>query len=151
MIKEWINPDKEIEFKLLFRKSRDGSNGKDFHRNCDNKGPTLTLIETNKGKKFGGYTPINWESPDYQDKTDDLTFIFSLNSMLKFTKFQDGYSIFLNKNYGPRFRSVSDIYIYEDMNLGGSNNDNYHKNLDSINEESNYNVKEIEVFKVEFF
>ena len=61
---------------LLFRKSKDGSNASDFHKYCDKKGPTLTLIHTNKGKIFGGYTPINWESLDGIDKTDDLTFIF---------------------------------------------------------------------------
>ena len=68
-LREWINPNKEIKFKLLFNKSRDGSYGNDFHRYCDNKGPTLTLIHTNKGKIFGGYTPINWESLDGEYKT----------------------------------------------------------------------------------
>ena len=53
-IKDWINPKSKIKFELLFRKSRDGSNGKDFHNFCDNKGPTLTLIQTGNGLKFGG-------------------------------------------------------------------------------------------------
>ena len=90
-LREWINPNKEIKFKLLFRKSRDGSYGNDFHKYYDKQGPTLTLIHTNKGKIFGGYTPINWETSnsEYLDKTDDLTFIFSLNSMIKFTKYKD--------------------------------------------------------------
>ena len=61
MLREWINPNKEIKFELLFWKSKDGSNASYFHKYCDNKGPTLTLIHTNKGKIFGGYTPINWE------------------------------------------------------------------------------------------
>ena len=80
-LRESINPNKEIKFKLLFNKSRDGSYGNDFHKYYDKKGPTLTLIHTNKGKIFGGYTPINWETPNSEnlDKTDDLTFIIFLN------------------------------------------------------------------------
>ena len=80
-LREWINPNKEIKFKLLFNKSRDGSYGNDFHKYYDKKGPILALIHTNKGKIFGGYIPINWETPNSEnlDKTDDLTFIIFLN------------------------------------------------------------------------
>ena len=106
MLREWINPNKEIKIKLFKLLFRDGSNGKDFCKYCDNKGPTLTLIHTNKGKIFGGYTPINWESLDGKDKTDDLTFIFSLNSMIKFTKHQEDCSIYLYRYNGPCFGSI---------------------------------------------
>ena len=151
VLREWINPNKEIKFKLLFRKSRDGSNGKDFHRYCDNKGPTLTLIHTNKGKIFGGYTPINWESSDgYIDKTDYLTFIFSLNSMIKFTKYKNGHSIFLDKDYGPCFGSGCDLGINPDMNTGWIGNYIYLRKLELTDGESTFIVNEIEVFKVEF-
>ncbi len=46
----------------------------------------ITWIHKNKGKIFGGYTPVNWETPNSEslDKTDDLSFIFSLNSWLNF-------------------------------------------------------------------
>ena len=33
-----------IKFELLFRMSQNGSNSTDFHKYCNNKGPTLTLI-----------------------------------------------------------------------------------------------------------
>ena len=141
-----------MKFKLLFRKSRDGSNAKDFHKYCDNKGPTLTLIHTNKGKIFGGYTPINWESPNsgYLLKTDDLTFIFSLNSMIKFTKYKEDRSIFTCDSYGPCFGSGSDFGINPNMNTGFSNNSNYLRKLELTDGESEFVVNEIEVFKVEF-
>ena len=147
MIKDWINPNKNSIFNLLFRKSRDGSNGKDFHRFCDNKGPTLVLVETEKGYKFGGYTPINWESPTYEDKTDDLTFIFSLNSLTKFTKYKEGFSIRNNQDFGPIFGTGHDFYLNTDMNIGYSRNGNYLRNKEIINDDE-YKVKEIEVFQV---
>ena len=45
-LKKWICPNKIIEIKplLLYRLSRDGNNYEIFHKNCDNKGPTLILI-----------------------------------------------------------------------------------------------------------
>ena len=57
---EWCKY-KEIE--LIYRGSRDG---KDFHKKCDNKGETITLIQNEKGNIFGGYASISWIS----DKND---------------------------------------------------------------------------------
>ena len=151
MIREWINPNKNIKFTLLFRKSRDGSNCSDFHRNCDNKGPTLTLIETDKGYKFGGYTPLDWENPSSgKDKNDELTFLFSLNQMKKFTKMNNDRSICVVSCYGPIFGNGTDLYINSDLNTGVTNCSTFLKNRELTNGESSFNVKEIEIYKVEF-
>ena len=42
-LKKWIcpNTNKEIQSILLYRLSRDGNNYEIFHKNCDNKRPTL--------------------------------------------------------------------------------------------------------------
>ena len=47
---------------LLYRASTDGYTPADFHRCCDNKGPTLVLIKSGE-YIFGGYTSQSWESP----------------------------------------------------------------------------------------
>ena len=62
-LKNWIctNTNKEIQSKLLYRLSRDGNNYEIFHKNCDNKGPTLILIKTKEEIK-GGFTVLNWDS-----------------------------------------------------------------------------------------
>ena len=46
---------------LLFRASDDGKTPADFHRCCDNKGPTLVLIKSEE-YIFGGYTVQSWDS-----------------------------------------------------------------------------------------
>ena len=43
-------------FTLLYRGSRDGWKNKDFHDRCDNKGATVTVIKSSKGRISGGYT-----------------------------------------------------------------------------------------------
>ena len=52
------------EFNLIYRASRDGWDARnDFHRLCDEKGPTLTLIKVKEtGRICGGYTSVSWSS-----------------------------------------------------------------------------------------
>ena len=54
-----INPTSNI--KLLYRGSRDGWEAKDFHRLCDNQGPTLTIVKSSVGRISGGFTTIPWK------------------------------------------------------------------------------------------
>ena len=42
-------------FALIYRASRDGLAAATFHANCDNKGPTVTVIKSGNNI-FGGYT-----------------------------------------------------------------------------------------------
>ena len=97
---------KELNFKLIFKMTKDGSEGKNFHKFCDKKGPTLILIKTNKNRIFGGFTPLDWENnakPKYDQSNQ--TFIFSLNLNKKFDminidkKAIQGFST----DYGPNF------------------------------------------------
>ena len=82
LLKDWIQEknkgkNKSIKAELLYRLSKDGNSYQTFHNNCDNKGPTLTLIYDENENKTGGYTPLDWDSSS-QWKSDNDTFIFSL-------------------------------------------------------------------------
>ena len=70
--------------------------------------------------------------------------------MIKFTKYKDGRSICLNKDYGPWFGSGSDLGINPDMNTGWSSNGNYLRKLELTDGENSFVMNEIEDFKVEF-
>jgi len=84
-IKEKTNKAK-INFELIFTMNKNGSNSNDFHKYCDNKGPTLTLIKTKKNQIFGGFTPLNWNKGncDVIKDPSNQTFIFSLDLFKKF-------------------------------------------------------------------
>ena len=83
-----ISKDKQIQTTLLFKGSRDGFKAVDFHKHCDNKGPTVTIIKSEHGKIFGGYTTVSWTSPydkygkSYRDKE---AFVFSITHATKHT------------------------------------------------------------------
>lgn len=47
---------------LLYRASRDGWNASDYHRFCDGKGPTITLIMTTNDVLCGGFLNVPIQS-----------------------------------------------------------------------------------------
>ena len=64
--------------KLLYRATKDGNYSSVFHKKCDNIRDTLTLVKTNNGFIFGGYTNKIWGgSGGY--KLDDKAFCFSID------------------------------------------------------------------------
>ncbi|KAL7468142.1 hypothetical protein ACHAXS_008384 [Conticribra weissflogii] len=65
---------------LLYRSSIDGLNAATFHAKCDNKGPTLTIIETADSSILGGYTDASWSSDDAYISSNKA-FLFVLSGM----------------------------------------------------------------------
>ena len=137
--------------------SENGTSSKDFHKKCDNQGPTLTLVKTTKNKIFGGFTPLAWKS--HGGLTKDLnnqTFIFSLNLKKKYKMINSkGYGIDCANDYGPNFGNC-DFYLKENMKKGASyanKSCNFfsNNNLELIGEKGEYKdfgVDELEVYKV---
>ena len=154
LIKSWLNKRK-FKVELLFRKTRDGSNPNDFHNKCDNKGITITFIETTKGYKFGGYTELQWDKSN-SAKKDKSTFIFSLNKKEKCLVLSDKSSISCYENYGPFFgKSHPEIYFYDTLDKGESYE--YNSEYSSFtmgrkitNGDRYWDVKEIEIYKIEY-
>lgn len=55
-LKETVGYD--VKTDLQYRASRDGWEGTDYHRLCDNKGPTVSLIMTTNNVLCGGFLKI---------------------------------------------------------------------------------------------
>ena len=102
MICNWINPNKNIKAKLLYRVSRDGDGPNIFHKYCDNKGPTIIFAKIKNGYRFGGYSGISWtcEGRCFNDKD---SFLFSLNNKLKIMNNNTKETVYHGKENGPDF------------------------------------------------
>ena len=147
-IRKWINPDrKHFDIKLLFRMSRDGNQSSQYHSLCDNKDNLLTIIETDDGKKFGGFASKSW---GVQGNTIDKTFMFSLNKMKKYERLNNEKAMHGGSNYGPVFGNAWDIYISSTMTNGREqyNNNSVFFQKYEITENGSFNTKEIEVFQI---
>ena len=156
LISNWIKQNTQKKFKLLYRASKDGDSIKTFHEKCDNKGPTVMIIKTNTGFRFGGYNPLFWDqSGDY--KSDKLTFLFSLKKKKKYTLIsgKESYSVYGNSDRAA-FGGGHDIGIFDQCT---KNNKSYINTPCSFNtnEKSelsggqyNITVSDYEVYSVEF-
>jgi hypothetical protein len=74
---------KKKQFTLLWRGSRDGFSVLDFHSRCDGHANTLTVILDTHRNIFGGFTPVEWESPtNLKQKADpsQKSFLFTLKN-----------------------------------------------------------------------
>ena len=151
LVESWLN-NREFNSELLYRKSRDGSTPNDFHNKCDNKGITITFIETTKGYKFGGYTELQWDKSG--GKTDKSTFIFSINKNQKFTSRNNNNSIYCHSSEGPRFGcGYPEIYLDGTLDKGRSWDHSYctfTQGRKLTNGEEYWDVKELEVFKINY-
>ena len=160
LINKWIEESinkKEIKFELIFRMSEIGNKASDFHKYCDKKGPTLTLIRTTKNKIFGGFTPLNWSQKEgLETDINNRTFVFSLSLKKKFNLIKkDGYAIYCSKLYGPEFGNC-DFRLKKNMKSGityANNASNFlsDNNLELTGGKGQYEefeVDEFEVFKV---
>lgn len=80
-----------ISCKLIYRASRDGYNAEDFHKHCDNQGPTLSLLFSELDRLFGGYTDISWTTPigntkKVEGKGNSFLFTFDNEQKMKIFK-----------------------------------------------------------------
>jgi hypothetical protein len=68
----------DLRLNLIYKSTRDGIKFENFHSKCDNMGPTITLIKSEFGKTFGGYTNLNWNKRGWISGTGK-SFIFQLD------------------------------------------------------------------------
>jgi hypothetical protein len=153
--KRWILQD---------RGTRDGFKSSDFHSKCDGRANTITLIETTKGYIFGGFTRIGWDSSNSL-KTDNAreSFLFTIRnacniSPRRFALSNPSNAIVCNSSYGPVFGSPADICVSNNNNANANSysslghvyvNDTGIKGEEVFTGESNFTMKEIEVFTIE--
>ena len=118
-------------FSLLWRGSRDGFDAETFHRLCDGKANTVTVIKNTNGFIFGGYTSIPWSSSRGY-KADSTAFIFSLtnfsNTPLKLKVKSPQSAVFHHSSFGPSFGGGRDLFVYSLSNTNRLSSINLHSN-----------------------
>ena len=153
MIVRKINKESsKITLNLLYKASADSDRAKAFHKKCDKAKSTLVLIETDKKKRFGGYTSVNWQGKSIEKK-DENAFIFSLDNMKTYGIIPEEKAIGCYPKFGPVFLGCQ-IRIYDHaFKNGGTTWEkglNYNTDDDFVltGGERVFNVKEIEVYEV---
>mmetsp|Transcript_6652 Transcript_6652/g.9667 ORF Transcript_6652/g.9667 Transcript_6652/m.9667 type:complete len:591 (+) Transcript_6652:40-1812(+) len=165
----WMGQPK-MRWKLLYRGSRDGFAASAFHKSCDNKGPTFTIIQTPNNCVFGGYLSCSWDSRG-RYMVANRCFLFSLRSHqqdsmpLKIPCVDNKVAAIGHKKKGPTFGNGCDLFIADDCNATENSYANLgvsyqtwhiHQNVDSKSAvrcffcgTHRFRVQEIEVFAMD--
>lgn len=113
-LREFMDDDfQQHQWRLIYRASEHGFDASDFHRCCDTIAPTISIIQTDFGNIFGGFTSIPWSSAMVRtDQADPKAFLFTLKNTLNIppTKFPvakeyQQCAISHNPTCGPNFGS----------------------------------------------
>ncbi|CAF1387192.1 unnamed protein product [Rotaria sordida] len=149
-------------WELIYKATRDGFDTNTFHSRCNNKGPTMTIIQSNNNYLFGGYTAIPWTS-DVSWKNDTTAFLFTLTNPHNIppTKYlinpgKAVHTVHHNSSCGPYFGAGPDMYLANGSNSNNSSRTNFPasyldttgKGNDTFTGASNFTTSDIEVFKL---
>lgn len=156
MIRKWLEKDfANKKFKQIYRGTKDGMTANLFHKNCDNKGPTIVVIKSKTwGKIFGAFVDQAWTSKgSYINSTK--TFLFSVTNKAKYELIDKNthaqYGAYDNASYGPTFGGGHDIYLNANFGTSNCSVNRYSYNFPDANSlvgSSQFMVEEIEVYSL---
>jgi hypothetical protein len=146
--------NQKLTLNLLYKATADSDKAAAFHAKCDQAKSTIVLVETDKGKRFGGFTSCSWEG-DCIEKLDETAFIFSLDKMKTYDSIPGEEAIGCYPKFGPIFLGCQ-IRIFNDAFTKGGTTFERGLNFDTEEDyeltggDRVFKVKEIEVYEVIF-
>ena len=144
-------------FDLLFRASEHGYDRNKFHKYCNDKGATVTIIHNDSDHVFGGYVNKSWSQFNRTQINDPNAFLFMIRPKMKIVSFHADAAktgrnaISINPYTGPVF-GQGDIVVADKCNVDLCTS--YPTTFEFDREEmvgkvALYKVDEYEVFKLE--
>jgi hypothetical protein len=147
---------------LIYKATRDGFASSDFHRCCDDQGPTMTVIRSKDGGYlFGGYTSVSWKSTGTYVADNNGPYLFTLTNPhgippTKYCVKNVQYSIHAVKTYGPTFGGGFDLCVCDNSQTKADSYCNFpYSYIDITNRGKatftgsyNFQTSEIEVYRL---
>ena len=152
LIKKINKNNNKLTLNLLYKATADSDKAAAFHAKCDEAKSSIVLVETDKGKRFGGFTSCDWTG-DCIDKKDENAFVFSLDKMKTYNNIPGENAIGCYPSYGPIFLGCQ-IRIYDDaFTKGGTTfeaglNFETEEDFELTGGDRVFKIKEIEVYEV---
>ena len=144
---------KKITLNLLYKAIIDSDKANIFHKKCDSAQSTLVLVKSVNGKRFGGFTSVNWQGNSIEKK-DENAFIFSLDKLKIYNVIPGEDAIGCYPNFGPVFLGCQ-IRIYDEFFQNGGTTFEKGMNFDTQEDFEltgglkKFEIKDIEVYSVE--
>ncbi|XP_052759952.1 interferon-induced protein 44-like [Mya arenaria] len=163
-LETWIGTGPKT-FTLLYKITRDGCDATIFHQQCDNQGPTVTVLYNTSDSVFGGYAGQSWHSRKAWIN-DNTTFLYQLRfsgnektNKFPFQGSKASNALFGHTTYGPTFGGGHDLHAFAGKISNNSGTfalnghmtfhsyDSQELTTDQINN-GHMDVTELEVYKV---
>jgi hypothetical protein len=142
------------EFKLLICGSRDGFSPQKFHKICDNKSRTLTIVKVKGSNEIlGGYNPVIWKSKSsYGTANNSFIFSFKNDDCILSRVMNERSAILNNSSYGPSFGN-GDLTLFGNNSYDGGyyrsgycRRGSYEKSIRKTGD--TFSVEDYEVFQI---
>ena len=148
-ILNWIDKSPHsLKVEKIFTATLEENTWNDFHKKCDNKGPTIVLCEElQDGYRFGGYAKEEWDLSG-KIKPDRNSFLFSLDKNKKYIS-KEGTYIYGGPSYGPHFGWANLALIWNSNTNTFIGNNSHH--FQYMNNTIFYDIKKNELCGKEEF
>ena len=174
LVNKQLDNESNIEWKLLYRASRDGFGREDFYSKCNGRNDIICIIQSEQNNVFGGYQSVKCDKEradesvkyDKMYEDDPSAFIYKIsladdlqakveifpvqnNGREAIQHYQSGY---LSFGYAGMAMYILDNGFEARGYASAYDCDEYKLKRYQLNGEStNYLMKEIEVFQLEVF
>jgi len=161
VLKSWLPNSNNLSLKLLYRTSVDGKSPQIFHKKCDGKGATVTLIKCKfngavSSSVLGGFIDQSLHSnADNCFIVSNAAFLFSMTpgaAPLKcpIIESQQKSAFYGHPSHGIVFGEGNDIFVNPNFNAGTINPRSYSNAIHlRLNDQKKFVVEEVEVFHVQ--
>ena len=154
---EWISKKGKIEnIKLIYRATDDGDKSEKLIEKIKNKGPIISLIQTKKGKRFGGFTKVDWTDENGR-KNDPNAFLFSLDNKCEYKILKSNLAFYYYSSNPLVYGNNSDgkgIYLNNNFLKDNSNTEDHSTKVYDmpsdycLTGDENFGVEEVEIFQI---
>jgi len=145
----WL-PKKPKKITLLLNSNKDGDSVEVIKKKCKNKYPTIVVLMTIKGIKFGGYTTQEWKN---EITKDNDAFVFSLDKKKKYKIIKPNNATYLSTwwGFGPDENAIVICNNCTESNSNFVGNKTYYiKEKYELNGgEEYFTVKSFEIYLLE--
>ena len=134
---------------VLFNSKNDGDSLSTFYEKVANKSPTILIIKSLNGYRFGGYSSVFWKNDGVWYKNDE-SFIFSLDSKKKYGRKSTSTIIYGTKDlvqFGNDIR-IYDRFTSVDTNFVGKSSYNSPDNYEMNGGNQCFKVSNFEVYQI---
>ena len=94
----------------------DAPTSQTFHKQCDNLGPTMTLVKLQNGRRIAAYAMHSWDKDKGNYISGSKNVLYSFNEKMHTVSTTDTqYGQYSTNGYGPTFGGGHDLVIRTDM------------------------------------